>query len=408
MSIYTTPLSQLKPADLQELLDQAAVENIRLEFKSQVPSKDETLKKLSSFANTFGGVMVVGAKANSVDGRIEELPGIDVEPGYKQKIVQWCFDNANPPLVVSVSDPIPTASGSQKVCYVVHVAESDIAPHFLNGRKGVWVRTDEFSTRFEAHLADENELRHLFDRRKLIRDRREMLIDRARKRFDTYAAKTHTDLSGSRTSLGSRLELSIVPRFPASQVCQQEELKSLVQKSWTSWRQVTFPDPGSEILSQHESAIVLSAARGLSIFEVNAWGMLFYVTKVDDDHNGTYGIHLRQFVGYLLLFLEHAGQMLRSLSYAGPLQVELSVDSLLSVRWLDPDQGWYRQVPGSVLDDAIALSISTTSDVLGNDPDSVARELLRYVFFSVNWSDLVNSPEKLKKLIRDGHTFNHG
>src|SRR5438046_791179 len=42
-----------------------------------------------------------------------------------------------------------------KVCYVVFTAESDIAPHFLNGRKGVWVRTDEFTSRFEARMANE-------------------------------------------------------------------------------------------------------------------------------------------------------------------------------------------------------------------------------------------------------------
>lgn len=55
MSIFTKPLSQLTTADLQELLDDGAIENVRLEFKSDVPNKDETLKKLSAFANTFGG-----------------------------------------------------------------------------------------------------------------------------------------------------------------------------------------------------------------------------------------------------------------------------------------------------------------------------------------------------------------
>jgi predicted HTH transcriptional regulator len=77
MPIYTTPLSQLGPPDLQELLDGSAVENIRLEFKLLVPGKEDTLKKLSSFANTFGGFMVIGAKANSADGRVEDLPGVE-------------------------------------------------------------------------------------------------------------------------------------------------------------------------------------------------------------------------------------------------------------------------------------------------------------------------------------------
>jgi predicted HTH transcriptional regulator len=132
MSIFTKPVFQLRTSDLQELLSEKAVEGVRLEFKSEGPTKDETLKKLSSFANTFGGFMVIGAKANSSDGRIEDLPGVNEESGYKQKVVDWCFNGASPPLIVQVSDPIPAPVGGGKVCYVVHTAESDVAPHFLD------------------------------------------------------------------------------------------------------------------------------------------------------------------------------------------------------------------------------------------------------------------------------------
>lgn len=44
MSIFTKPLSKLDTSDLQELLTEQAVENARLEFKSDVPDRDETLK----------------------------------------------------------------------------------------------------------------------------------------------------------------------------------------------------------------------------------------------------------------------------------------------------------------------------------------------------------------------------
>lgn len=82
MSIYTTPIPLLKTADVLELLqDGGAVENVRLEFKSEIPDKDETLKKLSSFANTYGGFVVIGAKANSATGRLEVLPGVMPENG---------------------------------------------------------------------------------------------------------------------------------------------------------------------------------------------------------------------------------------------------------------------------------------------------------------------------------------
>jgi hypothetical protein len=406
MSIYTTPLSQLGPADLQELIDGAAVENVRLEFKLLVPAKDETLKKLSSFANTFGGFMVVGAKASSSDGRIEDLPGVDEEPNYKQKVVQWCFDGASPPLTVEVSDPIPTPSDNGKFCYVISVAESEVAPHFLNGRKGLWIRTDEFSAHFEAQLANENELRHLLDRRKLVRERRAYLVARSRQRFATHGAKTIAGTQPDPRALRPCLEFCVGPRFPARPLCEQEKLKPYVQSSWMPWRQIMFTDPGATILSQHESAIVLNPTKRLSIFEANIWGMIFYATKVYEDHNGTSGIHLGQFVGSLLLFIEHSAKLQRLFGYSGPIDVELAVDSLLTVKWLDPRQGWFIERPGSELDDEIGFTIFTTSDEFRDKPDGIVRELLRNTFFAVNWAALVDTPQQIESLIRSGYTFN--
>lgn len=407
MPIYTTPVSQLQPADLQELLDGAAVENIRLEFKLQVPTKDETLKKLSSFANTFGGLMVIGAKANSADGRIEDLPGVDEESGYKQKVVQWCFDGASPPLVVGVSDPIPTPSGNGKVCYVVYVAESDVAPHFLNGRRGIWVRTDEFSARFEAHLADENELRHLFDRRKLIQERREMLLDRGRKRFDTYIASQPRKAAPSGRILSARLNLWVVPHFPSRPLCEQEKINRLMEKKWFPWRQALFPMLGAGVISQQESAIILQATGEPSMCEANVWGMLFYGTQIDREHNGTFGIHPYEVAGYVLLFIRHAAEMLKELGYSGLILIKIVLTSVLKAPWLDPRGGMGFSVrSGSVLDDEVVFSIDVSGDILRETPDRIAINLLRHIFLSVDWPDMVDTPEKLDELVRMGHKYN--
>lgn len=136
--------------------------------------------------------------------------------------------------------------------------------------------------------------------------------------------------------------------------------------------------------------------------------MLFYVTRIDEDHNGTQGIYVRQFVGYLLLFIQHASPMLQGLGYSGPLQIEMALDSQRSVQWLDIAQGgnWYSARSGSELDDNVRFSVSTTREELSDAPDGVVMELLRYVFFSGNWSDLANTPEKLERLVRAGHQFN--
>ncbi|MFI5110112.1 MAG: helix-turn-helix domain-containing protein [Terriglobales bacterium] len=393
---------------MEELLQEQAVENIRLEFKRDVPPKDETLKKVSSFANTFGGLVVVGASARSTDGRIEGLPGVDVQDGYKQKVVDWCFGGASPPLVVGVSDPIPTPDGSGRVCYVISVPESDVAPHFLNGRNGVWIRTDEFSGRFDAQLANESELRSLLDRRKLILERRAGLLKRARQRFDVYAAKGHTAASGLRTKFGLRIELCVVPRFPARPLCEQGQLQPLITANHYKWRGILFPLPGGSVVSQHESAIVLGAAGPDSMFEVNIWGMLFYCAKIADAENPTktWGIHLYGFVGHILLFLRHSDQMLRALGYAGPICIEVRLSSIRGAPWLHGHAGGPFSMSGSELDDEVEFSISTTSDSLRQDPDVIAKNLFRYVFFSVNWPALIATPQALADLIGMGYRYN--
>ena len=401
MSIYTTSLSQLGTADLQELLNDGAVENARLEFKLVAPNKDDTLKKLSSFANTFGGFMVIGASARSTDGRIEGLPGIDPVAGYKQKIVQWAFDGATPPLTVEVSDPIPVPAGDGKVCYVIYTPESDVAPHFLNGRKGVWVRTDEFSSRFEARLADDSELRQLFDRRKLIQERRVSILERAKKRFYPHTAVA---------DFGPRLDLCIVPRFPARPLCEQEMLKQLITGSRLAWRQTMFPEPSSRVVSQYESAIVPNAVGSNSMFEANIWGMLFYGRKIADeekigrvDKTRTFGIHLYGFVGHVLLFIRHADQIFRALGYSGSLVIEVALTSILRVPWLYGPDGLYAH-EGSPLDDDITFSITTTSAALREKPDDIATDILRCILFAVNWHDWPDA--ELEKLLHGGRRYN--
>jgi hypothetical protein len=418
MSIYSTPLSQVTTSDLAELLQEQAVENTRLEFKREVPGKDEILKKLSSFANTFGGFVVVGAAAQGKDGRIEELQGVDEVPGYKQKIVDWCFKECSPPITVDVSGPIPTPSNNGKVCYVISVDESDVAPHFLNGRKGVWVRTNEFSGRFEAALANDNELQQLFHRRQIVLDRRHTIVERARKRFQIYLSTMSTDLNSSGRS-GAIFDLCLIPRFPARQVCKQEEIAKLLDKvRYPTYRGVGFPRYEKAMMSQYESAIICQPLNKVSLLEANVWGMVFYATRLDEvDHPNNRGaalrgIHVYEFVGNLLKFLEHANDLFRHTGLAGSILIEASLLAIRDRKWVYarqlapgmPTMGTTR--PPSGLDDEFALAVPTTVEFLRENPDAVANEIVRSIFFALDWGDIVDSQDKLDTLLQQGQNFN--
>lgn len=274
------------------------------------------------------------------------------------------------------------------MAYVIRVAESDVAPHFLNGRKGIWVRTDEFSSKFEPRLATEGELRHLFDRRKVIEHRRESLLARARARFDHHAA----NVLGTADSKAC-LTLAVIPRFPANTLCTLEALPEIVAKSETYWRGDRFPRSLREsLVTQHESVVLLKPGRlGLSIFEAGVWGSLFYGTAIEGQHSDAHGIHVGEFAGTILLFVRHAAGVIKALGYSGSLRFEVGLTAVRGKKWLYNAGGWLEPRAGSALDDSIEFSIDETSDAPLSSSDELASSILRVALFSMGWSGAVNT-----------------
>ncbi len=117
-------------------------------------------------------------------------------------------------------------------------------------------------------------------------------------------------------------------------------------KQLMPWRDCGFPQLINNVISQHESVIVLKPVHVSSIMEANVWGMLFYGSQIEADEavsaKGTMaGIHLYRFTGYVLVFLHHARMMLSTLGYSGPLSVEASLSSIRGIKWLYSPNGLF-------------------------------------------------------------------
>ncbi len=334
---------------------------------------------------------------------------VDVRQGYKQAIADWAFSGVTPPISVEVSDPIQLSTQPSKVCYVLRVGESDLAPHFLNGRKGVYVRTDEFSSRFEVQLANESELSGLMQRRERVVERRDSLVRRSRDRFQAFAASHYDDLGRRPASgMGAWLDLSIGPRFPMQTVCDHSRLIAVLQNVRIRWRQVDFPRTHHHgLVSQHESVIGLDPGSSFSLLEANTWGMLYYATEIELEHNEpTTGIHVYHFVGQLLVFLEHARLILGGLGYTGPLTLHMRMKSMRNVPWLYTSSGNTIQTgPASPLDDGAEVSLDATTEDLQQARDSLLKDLMRAAFYATNWVAAVTQ-ERLDHYVDGGYRYN--
>ena len=181
MGIFGKPLKEITLDDLTELVTEQAQENIRLEFKNQPVGRDDFLKKVSGFANTSGGYIIVGV-AEGPNHSAGEVVGVQRQPSFESQVTAWCTQNLYPPLLPAVSGEI-AVTGKSTYAYVVQIEESELAPHFIEGRQGCYIRTNEGSHKFEAKLATQPEILALLNRREAAKKRAMDLRARSRARL---------------------------------------------------------------------------------------------------------------------------------------------------------------------------------------------------------------------------------
>jgi len=404
MSLFNKPVDDVDFDDLRDLLESGAVESVILEFKRECPAKDETLKKLSSFANTYGGYLVVGTEADN-DGRLTSLRGVEPRNNFKQQVIQWCFDGITPPVHSFVSPPI-SAPDSGRVFYVIHTPMSAESPHFMNGRKGSYIRTDEFSQRWEPRLADSEELVALYRKRNTVSDRRTRLLSRAEERFEAYRTHEREENPLPAGQAGAVLAISVCPEYPGSPVADEAGLYAATAEVRLNWRQTHFPGRNG-VFTQHETVLVPDPARRVSLFEATVWGSVFYATELDDVLGDVQGIHMYAMLGYILLFLKHAGALLRSFGIEGNLLIHARLSRVRGVPLLYTEFG-NALVPGptSPLDNEFSLEVPKLSSAFYEDTDQAAGEVVKRLFFALNWPAQANDDASLDRLVEAGYEYN--
>jgi hypothetical protein len=290
---------------------------------------------------------------------------------------------------VLVSDAIPTPNAEGKVCYVIYVPESMEAPHFLTKRRGAWIRTDEFSQRFETSLAKFEEIQHLANRRALTVDRREHLYTKAVNRFETLVADEYTTHPRASGQIGATLCLSFSPQFPMRQLISEQELLILIKSVRVTMAQTGFPAGLVETITQQDSVLLLHPVSAFSLFEANVWGQLTYFFEIEHMVNvegqEVAGIDLLTFRTYQRVFLDYAKTIYRELGYNGSLLLRAFIKRAKGKPFIYNLFGNRPQTfSASRIDDEISVEISCSAVRLNEQTEEVAGDLIKVLFFALN------------------------
>jgi len=208
------PDSVRTKADVDELIKREEIERRTLDYKAELPArndeaKEEFLGDVSSFANAVGGFLIYGVRAKRDDagkttGGPDEATGIaNLNPDTERLWMEDVIRSGIHPRIPSFEiDPIE--GFSEGPVLVIRIRRSWLAPHVVKVRK---------STRFYSRTStgkyplDPGEVRDAF-RQSLIAD------DRVRSFRDGRLARVLAGDTPINLSASPKLVMHLIPQWP--------------------------------------------------------------------------------------------------------------------------------------------------------------------------------------------------
>ena len=388
MSIFVKPINEIEFEDVKAFCDEQIEENRRLEYKRVFSSKDENkqiAKEISAFANTHGGIILVGVGEKD---RKPKLPidGIAYVKGLNEKVTSIALKNIYPP-VFPETKVCRFGDNLEKAVVVIRVQESDETPHTVERTTGIYVRVDSQS---EPQRAPFEEIEWLMNRRKKAVENRERLLRRAEERFNNQPTKKNFNAFQS---------VSVIPVFPHAPLVVLENLSDIANKSKVSYSNCNFMLTGP-YKTAHECIICDSVYESvLNHTEINLFGLIFSKQSLWESHNEK-NVYLSKVSELVECVLRFSLNFYKGVGYRGLILISLSLEGIRgwfltnpsSIKWSDDIE---QSLGSSNFDDSITLERKVTVRELSERFDEIVKDL----FNEFLWSFGVDNDYQRKELI---------
>jgi hypothetical protein len=211
--MYFSDIFSITESDILNLITNKISEQKTLEFKRQLPEKnDETgkikiLQSIASFANTDGGIIIFGMKEN--EGEASEIVNIETSTDDDaSRLISMIKDRISP----RINPPeFRELIVKNKKIYIIYIHSSFTKPHYVNGNFVFYGRHN--SGKYQLDIA---EIRALFLKTKSVEEQFENFrINRIMKLkshsfpFKYYSNNFYVIHIASLNSLNENIQLSM-------------------------------------------------------------------------------------------------------------------------------------------------------------------------------------------------------
>lgn len=324
MNLFTKPITEIQFEDIENFCKERIPEGIKVEYKSDFPNNKKLAKVVASFANTYGGIVLIGV--NESDSKpILPIKGIDYFKGIYEKINSICLKSIEPPVFPEIQIcPIPEKSN--KVVVIIRVEESDETPHRVEHNTKVYIR---MAGQSEPVLAPFEEIEWLMHRREKAIQNKERLLARAELRFREQPLFE---------KFAAFKKMHLIPLYPSKVLVDIDNLDIAIKNARLRLQGEEFPFNLTSWKSLNESIIfeetIESTEPFLAHLEINQFGLIWYKESFREDclpeHRGK--IHVLYVLEQLIKMVQFGLKLYKELGFWGALEINLTLEGVKNRR----------------------------------------------------------------------------
>jgi hypothetical protein len=229
--MFSIPIDNLTWTDVNNFCQARPREGLILDYKLDFPRRLD--KAIASFANTYGGHVLIGVDETATGEPVLPIVGIPLQEGLRERVVAIALDAIYPPVypeVRVVEFRSADAAAPDRAVIVIRVHESDAA-HAVDGGRSVYLRADNISDQFTRQATIE-EMEWLLNKRKKPLDLKERLLRDAQRRAANYLPTYRAAMRLSTDEPRGKYILWTVPTFPRAELTSPQRLLAL-SRTWS-------------------------------------------------------------------------------------------------------------------------------------------------------------------------------
>ncbi len=310
--MFTKLASDITFPDIEDFCREFG-EGVRVEYKQEIR---HISKIVSSFANTLGGIFIIGVETDQNNKVKLPIQGIPNKSGIEEQIQQSALTGIYPAVIPEVI--ICKVPNTSNVVIIIRVDESPQAPHAIQNSTTVYIRPSSITQPYKLELAEIDRIEYMLKRREDSQTTTRQILERTEERIKSLFHTNEPNL----TSIAR-------PVFPYRPVIATADIYDFASKNGLVWNDYSSRVAGGFSVStiRHEDLY--------QYWELNEYGIVYHRATLNRrtskfDREEEEHLDFRQFVAGIGELIQKAQSFYKKCEYLGNVEITVKLREVFS------------------------------------------------------------------------------